>query len=93
MPAQGRDASRAAASRGGRANEAGSLYRSGIAAYLAAHGLAGRGVEAAGYPESRPAPVTLSFETAMLWMTSAAVSLMALRSGCRRSEHAARTRS
>ncbi len=63
MPAQGRDASRAAASRGGRANEAGSLYRSGIAAYLAAHGLAGRGVEAAVYPESGPAPVTLSFET------------------------------
>jgi hypothetical protein len=45
------------------ANEAGSLYRSGVAAYLAAHGLVGRGVEAAGYPEGGPAPVTLSFET------------------------------
>jgi NACHT domain len=50
-------------SRGGQANEAGSLHRSGIAAYLAAHGLAGRGVEAAGYPESGPTPVTLAFET------------------------------
>lgn len=56
-------ASGTAASRGGRAGEAGSLYRSGVAAYLAAHGLAGRGVEAAGYPEGGPAPVTLSFET------------------------------
>lgn len=48
---------------GGRANEAGSLFRSGVAAYLAAHGLAGRGLEAAGYPERGPAPVALSFET------------------------------
>jgi NACHT domain len=53
----------AAASSGGRANEAGSVYRAGVAAYLAAHGLAGRGVEAAGYPEGGPAPVRLSFET------------------------------
>jgi hypothetical protein len=30
-------------SRGGQAHEAGSLHRSGVAAYLAAHGLAGRG--------------------------------------------------
>lgn len=51
------------ASSGGRGNEAGSLHRSGIAAYLAAHGLAGRGVEAAGYAEAGPAPVTLAFET------------------------------
>ena len=50
-------------SRGGQANEAGSLYRSGVAAYLAAHGLAGRGVEAAGYPENGPPPVSLAFET------------------------------
>ena len=65
MAAQRRksDASGAAGSRGGRANEAGSLYRSGVAAYLAAHGLVGRGVEAAGYPEGGPAPVTLLFET------------------------------
>ena len=53
----------AAASSGGRGNEAGSVYRAGVAAYLAAHGLAGRGVEAAGYAESGPAPVRLSFET------------------------------
>lgn len=52
-----------AGSRGGRANEAGSLYRSGVAAYLAAHGLIGRGVEAAGYQEGGPAPVMLSLET------------------------------
>ena len=50
-------------SEGGRANEAGSLHRSGVAAYLAAHGLAGRGVEAADYPANGPAPVALSFET------------------------------
>ena len=50
-------------SRGGQANEAGSLYRSGVAAYLAAYGLAGRGVEAAGHPENGPAPVMLAFET------------------------------
>ena len=54
---------RSRASQGGRANEAGSLYRSGVAAYLAAHGLAGRGVEAAGYPAGGAAPVTLEFET------------------------------
>lgn len=50
-------------SRGGQATEAGSPYRSGVAAYPAAHGLAGRGVKAAGYPEGGPAPVTLAFET------------------------------
>jgi hypothetical protein len=51
------------ASSGGRGNEAGSLHRSGVAAYLAAHGLVGRGVEAAWYPESGPSPVSLAFET------------------------------
>jgi hypothetical protein len=50
-------------SRGGRANEAGSLHRAGVAAYLAVYGLAGRGVEAAGYAENGPSPVALSFET------------------------------
>lgn len=39
---------------GGRASGAGVLYQSGVAAYLAALGLAGRGVEAAGYPEDGP---------------------------------------
>jgi hypothetical protein len=53
----------AVASAGGRGNEAGSVFRAGVAAYLAAHGLAGRGVEAAGYAESGPPPVRLSFET------------------------------
>jgi hypothetical protein len=52
-----------AGSSGGKANEAGSLHRSGVAAYLAAHGLVGRGVEAAGDSEDGPAPVALSFET------------------------------
>ncbi len=59
----GRSPDPAAASHGGQGNEAGSLYRSGVAAYLAAHGLAGRGVEATGSPETGPAPVRLSFET------------------------------
>jgi hypothetical protein len=65
MAAQRREsgASGSAGSRRGRANEAGSLYRSGVAAYLAAHGLVGRGVEAAGYLEGGSAPVALSFET------------------------------
>ena len=53
----------ARASQGGRANEAGSLHRSGVAAYLAAHGLAGRGVEAADDLTGGAAPVALSFET------------------------------
>ncbi len=56
-------AGRSAGSSGGQANEGGSLYRSGVAAYLAAHGLKERGVEAAGYAESGPAPVALLFET------------------------------
>lgn len=50
-------------SRGGQANEAGSLHRSGVAAYLAAHGLVGRAVEAVGYSAGDPAPVMLAFET------------------------------
>jgi len=56
-------AGRSPGSSGGQANEGGSLYRSGVAAYLAAHGLKGRGVETAGYPEAGPAPVALSLET------------------------------
>src|SRR5689334_12983334 len=56
-------AGRSAGSSGGQANEGGSLYRSGVAAYLAAHGLKSRGVEAAGYAEAGPAPVALLFET------------------------------
>jgi hypothetical protein len=56
-------AGRSVGSSGGQANEGGSLYRSGVAAYLAAHGLKGRGVEAAGYAEAGPAPMALLLET------------------------------
>ncbi len=56
-------AGRSAGSSGGLANEGGSLYRSGVAAYLAAHGLKGRGVEAAGYTEFGACSVVLLFET------------------------------
>jgi len=52
-----------AGSSGGRGNEGGSLHRSGVAAYLAAHGLVGRGLEAAGHSEDGPPPTTISFET------------------------------
>ena len=48
---------------GGQANEAGSLYRAGVAAYLAAHGLAGAAVEAAGYVEGGPYPVSMTLES------------------------------
>jgi hypothetical protein len=48
---------------GGQANEAGSLHRAGIAAYLAAHGLAGAAVEAAGYVEGGPYPVSVELES------------------------------
>ncbi|HUK67486.1 MAG TPA: hypothetical protein VLW50_01810 [Streptosporangiaceae bacterium] len=56
-------AGRSPGSSGGRANGGGSLYRSGVAAYLAVHGLKGRGVETAGYSEAGPALVALLFET------------------------------
>jgi hypothetical protein len=52
-----------AGSRGGRASEVGSLHRSGVAAYLAALGLTGRGAEAAGYSADDPAPVAIWLET------------------------------
>jgi hypothetical protein len=48
---------------GGQANEAGSLHRAGVAAYLAAHGLAGAAVEAAGYVEGGPYPVSVTLES------------------------------
>jgi NACHT domain len=48
---------------GGQANEAGSLHRAGAAAYLAAHGLAGAAVEAAGYAEGGPYPVSIALES------------------------------
>ena len=52
-----------AGSSGGRGNEGGSLHRSGVAAYLAAHGLVSRGLEAAGNSEDGPPPTAISFET------------------------------
>jgi hypothetical protein len=48
---------------GGQANEAGSLHRAGVAAYLAAHGLAGAAVEAVGYVEGGPYPVSMTLES------------------------------
>jgi hypothetical protein len=48
---------------GGQANEAGSLHRAGVAAYLGAHGLVGAAVEAAGYVEGGPYPVSLTLES------------------------------
>jgi hypothetical protein len=48
---------------GGQANEAGSLHRAGVAAYLAAHGLAGAAVEAASYAEGGPHPVSVALES------------------------------
>jgi hypothetical protein len=50
-------------SRAGVAGEAGSLHRRGVAAYLAAFGLLGRGLPAAGHSEGGPFPVRLEFET------------------------------
>lgn len=55
--------SRSAGARGGAANEAGSLHRGGVAAYVAAHGLVGQGLVAAGYQACAPVPVALRFET------------------------------
>lgn len=57
----GRQAVRGAA--GGKAGETGSLHRSGVAAYLAAHGLAGQPISEAGYLPGGPTPIALSFET------------------------------
>jgi NACHT domain len=53
----------AAGSSGGRANEAGSLHRSGAAAFLAAHGLRGRGLELADFPGDGAIPISVVFET------------------------------
>lgn len=50
-------------SRSGQANESGSVHRRGVAAFLAAHGLAGRGVPGLGHATSGPFPVALAFET------------------------------
>lgn len=82
---------------GGKANEAGSVHRSGVAAYLAAHGLAGRGVEAAGYSENGPSPVTLAFETGeavddiRCGLTDHTALLLQAKRACGADEHLAAT--
>ena len=45
------------------ANEAGSLHRRGVAAYLAVHGLLGQIIPAAGHQDGGPCPDRLAFET------------------------------
>ena len=50
-------------SRAGVANEAGSLHRRAVAAYLAVYGLLGQGIPAAGHQDRGPFPVGLEFET------------------------------
>lgn len=49
--------------RGGQGNEAGSVYRRGIGAILATHGLRGKGIAALEMPDSGPYPVAIAFET------------------------------
>lgn len=49
--------------RGGQANEAGSVYRRGVAAILAVHGLQEKGIAALEMPDSGPYPVAIAFET------------------------------
>lgn len=50
-------------SRAGQAPEAGSVHRRGVAAFLAAAGLAGRGLPCAGHSVDGPFPTRLEFET------------------------------
>jgi hypothetical protein len=49
--------------RAGQANEAGSVHRREVAAWLAAHGLASRGLSSAGHAADGPFPMRLDFET------------------------------
>ena len=49
--------------RGGQGNEAGSVYRRGVAAALATHGLRGKGIAALDMPEVGPYPQAIAFET------------------------------
>jgi hypothetical protein len=51
------------ASRGGQGNEAGSVYRRGIGAILATHGLREKGIAALEMPDSGPYPEAIAFET------------------------------
>jgi hypothetical protein len=49
--------------RGGQGNEAGSVYRRGIGAILATHGLREKGIAALEMPDSGTYPVAIAFET------------------------------
>lgn len=51
------------ASRGGQGNEAGSVYRRGVSAMLATHGLRAKGIAALEMPDSGPYPEAVAFET------------------------------
>lgn len=49
--------------RGGQANEAGSVYRRGVAGIISTHGLLSKGIAALGLPDAGPSPVSIAFET------------------------------
>jgi hypothetical protein len=49
--------------RGGQGNEAGSVYRRGVGAILATHGLLGKGIAALEIPDTGPYPEAIAFET------------------------------
>jgi hypothetical protein len=49
--------------RGGQGNEAGSVFRRGVGAILATHGLREKGIAALEIPDSGPYPVAIAFET------------------------------
>jgi hypothetical protein len=51
------------AQRGGQGNEAGSVYRRGVGAILATHGLRGIGIAELGMPAAGTHPVAIAFET------------------------------
>ena len=51
------------APRGGQGNEAGSVYRRGVGAILATHGLREKGIAALEMPDSGPYPEAIAFET------------------------------
>jgi NACHT domain len=51
------------APRGGQGNEAGSVYRRGVGAILATHGLRDKGIAALEMPDSGPYPEAIAFET------------------------------
>ena len=60
MPTAGKGKS---ARRGGQGNEAGSVYRRGVGAILATHGLRAKGIAALEMPDFGPYPEAIAFET------------------------------